>query len=140
MVLNRFRVSLPIDVQKSVGTLRKLINDFSTNKTENLDEIVKELTLADLNRVLYRCDEEERDDGNGFGAYNIPNYGNLVYCGLQGIISPLANIRPNNDLGHPICENLRNGDWLIGIYKINSQLKLDLMAKYYRLHLAKVIS
>jgi len=31
-----------------------------------------------------------------------------------GIISLLADIRPNNDLGHPLCVNLRQGNWLIG--------------------------
>lgn len=30
-----------------------------------------------------------------------------------GLISVFANIRPNNDLGHPVCANLRQGDWLI---------------------------
>lgn len=32
----------------------------------------------------------------------------------SGIISLLADIRPNNDLGHPLCVNLREGNWLIG--------------------------
>lgn len=32
----------------------------------------------------------------------------------SGIISLLADIRPNNDLGHPLCANLRQGNWLIG--------------------------
>lgn len=29
------------------------------------------------------------------------------------MISLLADIRPNNDLGHPLCVNLREGNWLI---------------------------
>lgn len=29
-------------------------------------------------------------------------------------MSLLANIKPNNDLGHPMCANLRDGNWMIG--------------------------
>lgn len=101
-------------MKTSVRRLRELINDFSTEQTQILNRHLDELTLADLNRVLYRCHQEEQDEGFGFGAYNVPDHGDLVYCGLQGIMSPLAHIRPNNDLGHPVCQNLRNGDWLIG--------------------------
>ena len=49
-----------------------------------LESVVSGLSLNDMNRVLYRCDGEERDDGKGFGSYNIPGHGNLPYCGLQG--------------------------------------------------------
>lgn len=73
--------------------------------------------MDSLNKVLYRCDQEERDEtGNKFGVYDVPGYGPLVYAGLQGVISVLADIRLNNDLGHPLCDNLRNGDWLIGTF------------------------
>ena len=34
----------------------------------------------------------------------------------------LETIRDNNDLGHPVCENLRGGDWMAG-YTAN-RLKL----------------
>ncbi|EFN70541.1 Glycogen debranching enzyme [Camponotus floridanus] len=64
--------------------------------------------------IAIRSDQEEREETCGkFGVYNIPGYGSLVYAGLQGIISLLADIRPNNDLGHPLCANLRQGNWLI---------------------------
>lgn len=41
------------------------------------------MSLQSFNRVLFRCDSEEHDD-YGSGAYNIPNFGSFVYCGLQG--------------------------------------------------------
>jgi glycogen debranching enzyme len=49
-----------------------------------LADVLIAMTLNDLNRVLYRCDAEEKDDGKGFGAYDIPGFGALPYCGLQG--------------------------------------------------------
>ena len=52
-----------------------------------LEGIVSRLTLEDLNRALYRCDGEERDESKGAcGAYDIPNFGPMVYCGLQGTL------------------------------------------------------
>ena len=51
---------------------------------DELDDILANLSLSDLNRVLYRADPEERDDGNGGGVYVLPDTGPLVYCGLQG--------------------------------------------------------
>lgn len=94
----------------------------------NLEAILTKMTLQDLNRALFRCHEEEMDEGKGFGAYHVST-GSFVYCGLQGnqvktwaflshgidfsgIISEMATIRVQNDLGHPICDNIRQGDWL----------------------------
>lgn len=78
------------------------------------DEAFGELNLIDLNFVLYRSDAEERDLSDGQdGAYNIPGYGPLVYAGLQGWWSVVEPIVRRNDLGHPLCNHLREGQWAL---------------------------
>lgn len=77
----------------------------------DLAPALADLDLGDFNALLYRCDAEERDAGGG-GVYDVPGYGPLVYAGLQGVASLLAVVRPADDLGHPLCDNLRAGDWL----------------------------
>lgn len=73
-----------------------------------------EVTLTDLNYILYRCDTEERDATDGRdGTYNIPGHGNLVYAGLQGWWSVLRDIVNDNNLGHPLCDHLREGQWAL---------------------------
>ncbi|ODV93555.1 hypothetical protein PACTADRAFT_19024 [Pachysolen tannophilus NRRL Y-2460] len=77
-------------------------------------EATRLLTLVDLNVLIYRCESEERDASAGRdGVYNVPNYGNLVYAGLQGWISALGNAISDNDLSHPLVEHLRNGYWAL---------------------------
>ncbi|KAK2843994.1 hypothetical protein Q5P01_010653 [Channa striata] len=120
-----FRVSLDPKAQKLVGVLRYYLSQFSpkyrrgSTVDENppevlqkpLAQLMSKLTLADLNVLLFRCESEEKEDGGG--CYNIPGWESFKYAGLQGLMSVLADIRPNNDLGHPVCANLRQGDWLI---------------------------
>lgn len=80
--------------------------------SEGTEEAFEELSLVDLNVVLYRADGEERDaTGGEIGAYLIPGMGAMVYCGLQGWIHPLRHIMQYNDLGHPLCAHLREGAW-----------------------------
>ncbi|XP_063604015.1 glycogen debranching enzyme-like isoform X1 [Penaeus indicus] len=115
-----FRLSLLPRAQTAVNKIRGVLSEFGyksrisevTTHNVELMDIVNSLCLSDLNRVLYRCDEEEKDEGHGGGTYSIPNYGSLPYCGLQGVISVLSEIRVHNDLGHPLCCNLRDGDWM----------------------------
>ena len=61
------------------------MNQESYKKIDELNAIIGNLSLSDLNRVLYRADPEERDDGNGGGVYVLPETGALVYCGFQGM-------------------------------------------------------
>lgn len=78
------------------------------------DEAFAELSLIDLNFVLYRCEAEERDSSDGQdGVYAIPNHGPLVYAGLQGWWSVLEDIIRYNQLGHPLCDHLREGQWAL---------------------------
>ncbi|XP_060899776.1 glycogen debranching enzyme isoform X1 [Labrus mixtus] len=120
-----FRVSLDPRAQKVVGMLRYYLSQFSPKYKRGsmaednppealqkpLSQLMSKLTLADLNVLLFRCDTEEQEDGGG--CYSIPGWESFKYAGLQGLMSVFADIRPNNDLGHPVCANLREGDWLI---------------------------
>ncbi|XP_038157443.1 glycogen debranching enzyme isoform X4 [Cyprinodon tularosa] len=120
-----FRVSLDPKAQQLVGVLRFYLSQFSPKyrkgsvPDENppevlqkpLAQLISKLTLADMNILLFRCEAEEQEDGGG--CYSIPGWESLKYAGLQGLMSVLADIRPKNDLGHPLCANLRDGDWLI---------------------------
>lgn len=82
--------------------------------TSGAREAFRGCDLFDLNTILYRADAEERATSDGQdGAYAIPNHGPLVYCGLQGWWSVLRDVITNNDLGHPICNHLREGQWAL---------------------------
>ena len=96
-------------------------------------EAFKNLKLRDLNLVLYRCDPEERDTSGGRdGVYNIPNHGPLVYTGLQGCWSELRDIVRSNDLGHPLCQHLRDGPWALD-YCMGRVERLSKLEGYDRL-------
>lgn len=76
------------------------------------EQAFRDLNLVELNVVLFRCEGEERDATKGeIGAYEVPGIGKLVYCGLEGWMHPLRHIIRYNDLGHPLCANLRQGTW-----------------------------
>jgi glycogen debranching enzyme len=84
--------------------------------------------------VLYRCEAEERDSSGGEdGVYNIPNHGPLVYAGLQGWWSVLENIVKYNELGHPLCDHLRQGQWALD-YIVGRLAKVAKKEGYERLH------
>ena len=76
-----------------------------------IKECMADLDFVGLNILLYRSDPEERNFTGGHGVYNIPGNGNLSFCGLQGFVSILGKISMENNLGHPLCQNLREGFW-----------------------------
>ena len=116
-------MSLQPAVSTAVQTIRSFITGDVKASTlwDRACKAVDDLSLVDLNHVLYRCNAEERDEGKGGGVYDVPGAGSMVYCGLQGIVSMLAPVRDSNNLGHPICDNLRAGDWMAG-YSVNRLL------------------
>ncbi|KAH6995723.1 glucanotransferase domain of glycogen debranching enzyme-domain-containing protein [Ilyonectria sp. MPI-CAGE-AT-0026] len=74
----------------------------------------KDLSLTDLNYLLYRCNAEELAASDGRdGVYDIPAHGKLVYAGLQGWWSIFKDIIRDNNLAHPLCQNLRDGQWAL---------------------------
>ncbi|EIE82182.1 glycogen debranching enzyme [Rhizopus delemar RA 99-880] len=89
------------------------------------DDVVSTLNLLDCNVVLYRCASEEISATSGDGVYNVPNFGELVYAGLQGFMSVLNPIIASNDLGHPFCDNLRAGLWAVDytVHHLKAYLK-----------------
>ncbi|CAF1417753.1 unnamed protein product, partial [Adineta ricciae] len=107
-----FQVSLLPQIHQAVIDIDQIISQFS-NPTSQFSRIIKDLTLGDLERVLYRSSVEEQSDGKGIDVYNIPDYGRLVYCGLHGLMPVLEKVRNANELRHPLVTNLKQGNWLM---------------------------
>ena len=76
------------EAKESVSVLRSFLEHEKSSAEgcglwTQINTISSSLSLTDLNYILYRCDNEERDEGKGSGVYNIPGAGPLMYCGLQ---------------------------------------------------------
>lgn len=95
-----FRVSLVHEADVAVQLIRSFLGQCSVSAEgcglrQKLEQCCEGMDLLDLNYALYRCDQEERDEGLGGGAYEVPGLGGFVYCGLQGIMSTLVKVCPS---------------------------------------------
>ncbi|CAD8122387.1 unnamed protein product [Paramecium sonneborni] len=106
--------------QNNLQSLDLILNDHSQQQLFN------ELTSSQLNYLLFMSEPEERDKNNK-GLYFIPNYRQLIYAGFAGPRSATREAQTINNLAHPVCENLRNGNWLIDYLNDRVQYQLSLL-------------
>jgi len=87
MYVCNFSVALHANIIPALLKLQDTISQITSNEKSDLHDIISRMDFSDLNKTLYRCDQEERDETQGkFGVYIVPGYGPLVYAGLQGIL------------------------------------------------------
>lgn len=80
-----FSVSLHANIKPALAKLHNTISIVTSQKSSDIRVIASRMDLVDLNKALYRCDQEERDEtSNKFDVYDVPGYGPLPYAGLQG--------------------------------------------------------
>uniref|UniRef100_A0A914BV47 Glycogen debranching enzyme n=1 Tax=Acrobeloides nanus TaxID=290746 RepID=A0A914BV47_9BILA len=132
-------IAFKITPKKStVESCNKIENLVSNENLKNeLKQALENLTLQKFNYILFSCEKEESSEFRE-GAYDIPGFGKLVYCGLQGIRPLIKKIQETDDLGHPLCGNLRGGNWLSEhiVKRLKRLPKLEKVAQIFEKALA----
>jgi len=100
-----FKLEPTSDIKSYIQKICEVDPDF--------DKIIEKMTLNTMNYVLFCCEEEQKTFNSSHRSFEINQWRPLVYAGLMGIALPMQQIKSENDLGHPICKNLRDGDWLL---------------------------
>lgn len=113
------------------------------NIRNTLHSMLNNLDLLDINFLLYHCEPEEQEVGGG--VYDVPNCGKFVYAGLQGVCSVLDQINYENNLSHSLCNNIREGNWLVKytVERLKAKKNLTSIADLLKsafLHFNSVIS
>uniref|UniRef100_A0A914HEY4 4-alpha-glucanotransferase n=1 Tax=Globodera rostochiensis TaxID=31243 RepID=A0A914HEY4_GLORO len=114
LFLSGSAIALKIKPTRKTKIACEQIDAIISNETARTEarKLLEQLSFLDFNYLLFRCEPEERAEFDGNAAYEVPNLGKLVFCGLMGIRTVLQRIQRENDLGHPFCENIRRGNWL----------------------------
>lgn len=91
---------------------------FALNETYNQllsqARVFPNFSLEQLNHILWRTSSEELDiSGQKRDVYRVPNTPGFNYAGIGGLVIEFKKLVKKNSLADPICENLRNGNWLL---------------------------
>ncbi|KHJ99115.1 putative glycogen debranching enzyme [Oesophagostomum dentatum] len=76
-----FRVHLSHKARAAIATIRAVIAGNDELERE-LAYVLDTISLQDYNKLFF-CTDAEEQAAIGRGAYEVPGYGKLVYCGLQ---------------------------------------------------------
>jgi len=95
-----------------LGKAEYLENDFQKQVSSCIRRSSNNDDVNRLAEFLFSCENEEKFR-TGRDMYDLPKFGKLKFSGLHGVVPILKSIQQNDDLGHPLCENVRNGNWLI---------------------------
>ncbi|EAY00134.1 Amylo-alpha-1,6-glucosidase family protein [Trichomonas vaginalis G3] len=110
LVLNDFPVGAVVAFSTQLPQPQlQLLKDLEVRKLA--DDLVKwtsQLSFADLSILMFRCGAEEGAQ-IGTGSYSFPQYGPCFYAGTQGILTAFDS---SKDMGSPIFQNMRDGNWL----------------------------
>jgi glycogen debranching enzyme len=103
-----FEVELPDEAAAAISKLSNIDDDFS------IYECFEPLDATSFSYLFYSCENEELHISEGKrGCYDIPSFGKLPYAGIAGLASLLNTIRKYTDMGHPLFNNIRGGNWLL---------------------------
>lgn len=87
------------------------------NSYETCADLFENVTLEDVNHLLWKCGAEELDSTHGKrDLYEIPAHRKFNYAGLGSLMVEFLPLIKRNDLGHAICNNIRAGDWLLNYH------------------------
>jgi glycogen debranching enzyme len=103
-----FQINLLPNTNHASSELRK---ELFENELYSFRTLISKCSLIDLNYILYRCKNEENEL-----IYTIPDYGPLVYAGLQGIESVLIKMRlltAEQMIKHPLSLHLKQENSLM---------------------------
>lgn len=107
-----FKIEPPDNLNEVCSDFDSRITALEIDEHVVFHQILSELDLCAMNYVLFYCKEEQESYCTDLSVYHIPGWGDFKFCGIASIAFMMNNIIKSNGLGHAICKNLRDGNWL----------------------------